>query len=278
MSEAIRLEDEMRIIGSYAEGKLLAGRIDNIGILLFNQPQKRNAISLAMWDGIAEALELLEADREVRVVIHAGAGGKAFTSGNDISQFAARRNDADANVEFKRITGRGRHRLASFAKPSIACIQGFCLGGGLATALLADLRVSAADALFGIPAARLGIAFGPDPMELLVALVGPSRARLMLYTARQFTAHEAHAMGLVDCVVATEDAVREALTLARSIADNAPLSVLAAKFAIEQVLKPPLERDLAAMDAFTRRCMNSADYREGRAAFSEKRKPYFKGE
>jgi enoyl-CoA hydratase/carnithine racemase len=278
MSEAIRLEDEMRIIASYADGKLLAGCIDNIGILLFNQPQKRNAISLEMWEGIAEALELLEVDREVRVVIHAGAGGKAFTSGNDISQFAARRSDADANVEFKRITGRGRNRLASFAKPSIACIQGFCLGGGLATALLADLRVSAADALFGIPAARLGIAFGLDPMELLVALVGPSRARLMLYTARQFTALEAHAMGLVDCVVATEDAVREALTLARSIADNAPLSVLAAKFAIAQVLKPPLERDLSAMDAFTRRCMNSADYREGRAAFSEKRKPYFKGE
>ncbi|WP_233853720.1 enoyl-CoA hydratase [Paraburkholderia sp. HD33-4] len=278
MSEGIQLEDEMRIIGSYADGKLLAGRIDNIGILLFNQPQKRNAINLEMWDGIAEALDLLEADREVRVVVHAGAGGKAFTSGNDISQFAARRNDADANVEFKRITGRGRNRMASFAKPSVACIQGFCLGGGLATALLADLRVAAADAMFGVPAARLGIAFGLDPMELLVQLVGPSRARLMLYTARRFTALEAQAMGLVDCVVEAQDAVRETLALARSIAENAPLSVLAARFAIGQVMKAPHERDIAAMDAFTRRCMNSADYREGRAAFAEKRKPQFTGE
>jgi enoyl-CoA hydratase len=278
MSHAIQFEDKMRVVGSYAEGKLLAGRIDNVGILLFNQPEKRNAISLEMWDGVSAALDLLEGDREVRIVIHAGAGGKAFTSGNDISQFATRRNNADANAEFTRITGRGRSRLVECTKPSIACIQGFCLGGGLATALLADLRVCAADAVFGIPAARLGIAYGLAPMERLVGLVGPSRARLMLYTAGRFTAAEAHGMGLVDRVVETQDTVSETLTLARSIAENAPLSVQAAKFAIDQVLKARHDRDIASMDAFTSRCMNSADYREGRAAFSEKRKPRFKGE
>jgi enoyl-CoA hydratase/carnithine racemase len=277
MSAEMKLEDAMQVVGSYADGNLMAGRIDNVGVVLFNQPAKRNAVSIEMWDGVCETLDLFAADNGVRVVVYAGAGGKAFVSGSDISQFAARRNSAEPNAEFARLTGRGRSKLATFPKPSIACLEGYCVGGGIAIALQADLRVAASHAVFAIPAARLGIAYGIEPMERLVALVGPARARLMLYTGRRFTAEEAFTMGLVEMVAPEHDVVREAVDLARSIAENAPLSVLAAKFTIEQVLKDAVERDVAGVAEYMRRCMDSADYHEGRTAFTEKRKPVFVG-
>jgi len=276
MTHEISFEDQMQAVTRYAEGKLLAGLIGNAGILLFNQPDKRNAISLEMWEALGDALERFTLDSEVRVLIYAGAGGKAFTSGNDISQFATRRNNAEDNLAFTRITGEGRRRMTAFPKPSIACVQGYCMGGGLGMAMQADLRVAAHDAVFGIPAARLGIAYAPEPLERLVALVGPAQARLMLYTARRFSGQEAFAMGLVE-VLASQDAVSEALELAQVIAENAPLSIQAARFNLEQLQKPPADRDTAASADLTRRCMDSSDYREGRAAFREKRKPLFTG-
>jgi enoyl-CoA hydratase/carnithine racemase len=272
----MRLEEEMRVVGSHADGKLLAGRIDNVGLVLFNQPEKRNAVNLEMWEGVCAALGRFATDDEVRVVVYAGAGGKAFTAGGDISQYAERRDSAEANAEYDRIATCGRDSIAAFGKPSIACVEGFCLGGGLGTALLADLRVAAPDAVFGVPAARLGLCYGGDAMERLVKLVGPARARLMLYTARRFDAAEAFGMGLVD-VVAQKDAASETLALANTIANNAPLSVAAARFFIEQVQMPPQERDAWQMAQHMRRCMDSADYREGRTAFMEKRRPAFVG-
>jgi enoyl-CoA hydratase/carnithine racemase len=277
MTAQMKLEDAMQVVGSYDEGRLLAGRIETVGVVLFNQPRKRNAVTIEMWEGVADALDLFAADNDVRAVLYAGAGGKAFVSGSDISQFASRRNGAEANAEFARITGRGKSKLAAFPKPGIACIQGYCMGGGLALALQTDLRVAASDAVFGIPAARLGIAYGIEATERLVALIGPGHARLMLYTARRFSAQEAFAMGLVEVVASATDVVREAVDLARTIAENAPLSVLAAKFTIQQALKDAAERDLKAVAEYTTRCMDSADYREGRAAFMEKRKPVFIG-
>ncbi|HSW16681.1 MAG TPA: enoyl-CoA hydratase [Ramlibacter sp.] len=276
MNTAKLMEDVMRVTGQHAQGKLLAGRIDRVGVVLFNQPEKRNALSLAMWDGLCEALDGFAADPEVRVVVYAGAGGNAFTAGADISEFASRRDGAEANEAYNRISGRGREKIQAFAKPSIACIQGFCMGGGLGVALQAELRVAARDAVFAIPAARMGIVYGIEPMERLVSLIGPARARLMLYTARRFSAEEALSMGLVE-MVAAEDVVTETLALAASIAENAPLSIQASRFALEQVRKAPAERDLAGMADHTRRCMDSSDYREGRAAFTEKRKPVFTG-
>lgn len=271
------LQDMMTVVGSYDDGRLLAGRIDNVGIVLFNQPAKRNAVTMEMWDGVAEALDVFGADDGVRVVVYAGAGGKSFVSGSDISQFAARRGNADANAEFARLTGRGKNKLANFAKPSIACIQGYCMGGGMALALKADLRVAADDAIFGIPAARLCISYGMENTERLVSLIGPAKARLMLYTARRFNAQEALAMGLVEVVVPVADVAQHSIDLARSIADNAPLSVAAAKFTIGEVMKDAAARDGDAVSGWTRRCMESADYREGRTAFMEKRKPVFTG-
>ncbi|PPK41104.1 enoyl-CoA hydratase/carnithine racemase [Trinickia symbiotica] len=272
----MRLEDEMQAVGSHADGTLLAGRIDQVGVILFNRPEKLNAINMKMWDGVAEALDVMERDSDVRVVIYAGAGGKAFTAGADISEFAARRATAQADTEFSQITARGRDRLANFPKPSIACIQGFCLGGGMVVAMQADLRIASHDAVFGIPVARLGIHYPLEYTELLISLVGPSRARLMLFTARRFNSREAFDIGLVD-VLAPKDVVGESVDLARTIANNAPLSVQASKFTIEQALKEPVRRDLASLDAYTQRCVESADYREGQQAFREKRNPVFTG-
>ncbi|MBB3181141.1 enoyl-CoA hydratase [Variovorax sp. Sphag1AA] len=272
----MRIEDQMELAGSYAEGKLLAGRIGNVGIVLFNQPEKRNAVSLEMWEGVCAALDLFGAAEDIRVVVYAGSGGKAFTSGGDISQYAERRNSAEANSEYNRIAAKGREKMGALAKPSIACIDGFCLGGGLSIALLADLRVAAPDSMFGVPAARLGLCYSAEAMERLVTLIGPARARLMIYTARRINASEAFAMGLVD-VIAGKDAASETLELAITIADNAPLSVAAAKFFIDQVQKQPKERDEARMLEHMSRCMDSSDYREGRSAFMEKRKPAFLG-
>lgn len=272
----MRLEDEMDSIGQLADGKLLAGRIGNVGIMLFNQPGKRNAMNLEMWEAVGTCIDMFERDETVRVLVYAGVGGKSFTSGNDISEFAERRSNADANAEFSRITSRGREKLSEFTKPSIACIEGFCMGGGLGTALRADIRVAGSDAVFSVPAARLGIAYAFDATERLVAQIGASRARLMLYTARKFSGKEAFAMGLVE-VLSESDAASQSLSLANEIAGNAPLSVRASKFSIGEMKKPPGQRDAERMAEIVRACMDSADYREGRTAFMQKRKPTFKG-
>ncbi|MCC6992041.1 MAG: enoyl-CoA hydratase/isomerase family protein [Acidobacteria bacterium] len=273
----MRFEDAIERMAAHDEGRIVQGRIGGVGVLLFNQPEKHNAITVAMWEGVARILEAFEQDDSIRVVVYAGAGDKAFVSGGDISQFKAVRDNAAADAEFARITGAGRRKLASFAKPSIAFLQGWCLGGGIAIALEADLRVASTTARLGVPAARLGIAYGIEPMTRLVQLVGPSRARLVLYTARRFGAEEALAMGLVDLVFPAERAAEEALALAETIAGNAPLSVAATKATVGQILLPPAERDLDALAEIRRVCMDSADYREGRAAFLEKRAPVFTG-
>lgn len=273
----MRFEEEMKQTASHADGRMLQGRIGNVGVMVFNNPEKLNAISVEMWDGVARILEDFEGDDSIRVVVYAGAGDKAFVSGGDISQFDARRKDAAQEAEFARITGVGRGKLASFAKPSIAFLQGFCLGGGMAIAMEADLRVASTNAKLGVPAARLGLAYGMNQLTRLTHLVGPARAKLILYTARRFTAQQAYELGLVDVLVAPENAAAEALAFAQEIADNAPLSVLAAKIAIDQVLRAPADRDMDGVAEAARRCMDSTDYREGRSAFMEKRKPVFRG-
>jgi enoyl-CoA hydratase/carnithine racemase len=261
----------------YADGKMLAAKDGGIGFITFNQPEKRNAMSVEMWQGLAEILEDFHDDPAVRVVIMAGAGGKAFVSGADISQFEKRRANADAQEEYARLTSGGRARLANFPKPSIAAIQGFCLGGGLAIAMHTDLRIASANSQFGIPAARLGIAYAFDGLRTLVQLVGPAHARMILYTANRIGAEEAARIGLINKVVPEESLTDTVLEIARTIAGNAPLSVAANKLCIDNILKDPADRDLAAVARAGRTCLDSADYREGRTAFMEKRQPQFQG-
>jgi len=259
----------------YADGKMLADIDQGVGLITFNQPEKRNAMSVAMWDGLTQILDVFEADASVRVVVLTGAGPKAFVSGADISQFDQQRSDANAQIEYDRLTSAGRARLATFQKPVIARIRGFCLGGGLGIALQADIRIAAVDSEFGIPAARLGIAYGFDMTRKLVELVGPAHAKMMLYTGTRIDATEAARIGLVNRVTSDEDLSDVVVEIARTIADNAPLSVGTAKKVVAEVLSPTGSK--ANVDPLVAACFDTADYREGRLAFKEKRSPIFTG-
>ncbi len=261
----------------YAGGKMLSAVDDGVGLITFNQPEKRNAMSVEMWEGLGTILDEFAADDDVRVVVLTGAGTKAFVSGADISEFEKQRSNADAQREYNRLTATGRDKLGSFPKPTIARIRGFCLGGGLAIAMQADLRIASADSQFGIPAARLGIAYAFGGVQALVSLVGPANARMILYTGRRFDAAEAERIGLINRVVPEQDLSDTVIDLARTIADNAPLSVAASKHAVAQVSRDPADRDTEGLKRNMDAAFDSADYREGRTAFMEKRRPKFVG-
>lgn len=261
----------------YADGRMLAETEDGVGLITFNQPDKHNAMSVEMWDGLGRILDEFAADPAIRVVVLTGAGARAFVSGADISQFEAKRADAQAQEDYDRLTSAGRAKLAAFSKPVIARIRGYCLGGGLGIAMQADLRIAAVDSEFGIPAARLGVGYGFDMVRTLVSLVGPAHARMLLYTGQRIDAMEAQRIGLVNRVVPDADLSDVVVDLARTIADNAPLSVQAAKLAISAAVEDPDQRDRGVVQAAVAACFDSADYKEGRAAFKEKRAPRFVG-
>jgi enoyl-CoA hydratase len=262
---------------SYADGKILQSVAAGIGTITFNNPDKRNAMSLEMWEGFGDALAALRDDAAVRVVILTGAGGKAFVSGADISQFEKERHNAQASEQYSRRSSASRALLADYPKPTIACIRGFCIGGGLQVAMLADIRIAAEASQFGIPAAKLGIAYGFDGLRHLVSLVGPSWARLLMFTGMRIDAGEALRIGLVDRVVPPAELEQTVDDIAKTISGNAPLAVAAAKLTIAEILKDPDARDIDAIKAIGNRCMDSEDFREGRRAFMEKRKPNFTG-
>lgn len=260
-----------------ATDKILARKADGIGWLTFNQPEKRNAISLAMWDAVAIAAEDFAADPEVRVVVMSGAGGKAFASGADISEFEKARADADAEKLYSEHSTRARELLAGLEVPLIAMIQGFCIGGGMATALQADLRIAGKGSRFGIPAARLGVSYGYSSLEKLTALAGPALAKEVMFLGRQYTAEQALAMRLVNQVVEPEELQTMVEGIAAEIVRNAPLSIRASKIAIDQIAGDAAKRDMTRVEAANRDCFDSNDYREGRRAFMEKRTPQFQG-
>jgi enoyl-CoA hydratase/carnithine racemase len=262
---------------SFADGKILKSVTDGVGVITFNNPEKRNAMSLDMWEGLGLALIELRDDGDVRVVILTGAGDKAFMSGADISQFAKSRHNAQASEEYSKRSAAQRALLADYPKPIVACIRGFCLGGGMQVAMAADIRIASENSQFGIPAAKLGIAYGYDGLKHLVSLVGPSWARLLMYTGMRIGSAEAERIGLVDRVVPDAELWSATTEIARTISGNAPLAIKAAKITIAQVLKDANQRDMEAIKAIGTACMDSEDFREGRQAFMEKRKPRFKG-
>jgi enoyl-CoA hydratase len=262
---------------SFADGKIVQSVTDGVGVITFNNPEKRNAMSLDMWEGFGHALTELRDDPDVRVVILFGAGDKAFVSGADISQFEKNRHNAQASEEYAKKSATQRALLADYPKPTIACIRGFCLGGGMQVAMMADIRFASDDSQFGIPAAKLGIAYGYDGLKNLVSLVGPSWARLLMYTGMRIDAAEALRIGLVDRVLPDTELWDATMEIARTISGNAPLAIQAAKITIKQVLKDESHRDMDAIKAIGTACMDSDDFREGRRAFMEKRKPKFTG-
>ncbi|MBI4218750.1 MAG: enoyl-CoA hydratase/isomerase family protein, partial [Chloroflexi bacterium] len=257
--------------------RMLAHVENGVGWITFNQPQKRNAVSFDMWLAIPEIVSEFAGDGDVRVVVMKGAGDKAFVAGADISEFEDKRSSTDAVEKYEQATAAAHAALKSLEKPLIAMIRGFCIGGGLAIALDADLRVSADDGQFAIPAARLGVGYGYRGIRELVQLVGPSYAKEIFFTARRFSAQEAREMGLVNRVLPAAELESQTRQLAETIAGNAPLTVRAAKAAVGEATREPHERDFARIEAMVAECFASQDYIEGRRAFMEKRAPRFTG-
>jgi enoyl-CoA hydratase/carnithine racemase len=256
---------------------MIAQKDGAIGWIIFNNPARHNAVSLPMWQGLFDAVTAFAADEEVRVIVLKGAGEQAFVSGADISEFEEKRSNPANIAAYNAVSHQASAALQEVGKPTIAMIRGYCVGGGVAIALCCDLRIAAEGASFAVPAAKLGLGYEFDGVRKLVDVVGPSFAREIFYTARQFTAPEAAAMGLVNRVVPAESLDTYVREYAGRIASNAPLTVASIKTLVAQVLKDESQRDAALCKAVVERCFASADYIEGRQAFMEKRKPRFTG-
>ena len=258
-------------------GRVRVEREPPLGWLVFDHPERRNAISTGMWQALPDAVAQLAADPEVRVVVMRGAGDVAFVSGADISEFGEARTGADAAGAYEATTGRAFGALVNLDKPLLAAIHGYCVGGGMAIALAADLRVAADDAVFAIPAARLGLGYHASGVDALVQLVGPSAAKEIFFTARRFRADEALRLGLVNEVVPKAKLEAHVADVSTRIAENAPLTLRSVKLVVRELAKPPEVRDGAAMADSIAACFESEDYQEGVRAFLEKRRPRFRG-
>lgn len=245
------------------------------GWITFNNPERRNAISVDMWEGLPKALDGFAADPEVRLVVLSGAGDKAFVSGADISQFEKERSGPEAVQRYEELAESAQAKLQHFEKPVLAMIRGYALGAGFNIAAICDIRIAAEDARFGIPAARMGLGYRASSMKNLVDVVGLANAKEIMLTARQLTAAEAKHMGLVHHVVPVAELEAFTRRMAEDISANAPLAMRAAKRIIHEVAKA--QYDAAQCRAWVKECFDSEDYKEGRKAFMEKRKPVFRG-
>lgn len=257
--------------------KLIAKVDGAIGWIIFNNPERHNATSFEMWQALPLVLEAYVKDPELRVIVFRGIGEKAFSAGADISQFKEMRSGAEAVKEYNAAADAANQALRECSKPTIAMIRGYCIGGGTAIAVGCDVRIAADDARFGVPAARLGLGYRFEGIKRLASIVGPSLTGEIFFTARQFTAQEALHMGLVNRVMPAGEIESYTRDYANSIAVNAPLTIAAVKRSLIELQKESDERDLALCQRLVDACFASEDYREGQAAFMEKRKPQFKG-
>src|SRR5271168_959332 len=244
--------------------KLVSCKEAGVGFVIFNNPERHNAVSLEMWEATTGALAKFATDDEVRVVVLTGAGGKAFVSGADISKFASERASLEATRAYDVITAAAFNSIYDFPKPTIAMIRGYCIGGGVGLSLCCDLRICSDNSKFAVPAAKLGLGYGYSGLKKLVDVVGPSFAKEIFYTARQFDAEEARMMGLVNRVVPADELESYVKKYADVIGDNAPLTIATTKFTIGQVVKEDSKRDLAKAAEMVKSCFESKDYVEGR--------------
>lgn len=243
----------------------------------FNNPARHNALSVDMWEAIPALLAQAEGDERVRLVVFSGAGEKAFASGADISQFEDMRAAREAVSRYEVMAENALMGIHRFSKPTLACIRGYCIGGGVNVAISCDLRIASSDSVFSIPAARLGLGYRYSAMKNLVDLIGPGAAKDLFFSARKIDAGEARSMGLIARVCAPEALAALLAEYTTALAANAPLTVRAGKAIVAEILKPSPELDFELCQSLIRGCFDSDDYAEGRRAFMEKRKPVFSG-
>lgn len=257
--------------------ELITRRDGAVATVLFSNPPRMNAVTYDMWLAVPQTIAALDADPGVRVIVVAGDGDKAFVSGADISQFEKLRGTEEAQAEYNKAVEMAYLAPTKCAKPVIASIRGVCIGGGLGFAAACDLRICSEDAVFRMPAARLGLGYSPGGVRRFMSVLGAANTLDIFFTARKFDAREALRMGFVSRVVGVADLAQTTAEYCTLIAENAPLTVAAAKYAAQQWLKDPEERDIGTARKMVETCFASADHREGRTAFMEKRKPVFRG-
>jgi enoyl-CoA hydratase len=258
-----------------ADAKTRVNESAGVAWVFLDHPARRNAITVEMWEQLAETFTTLGGRSEIRAAVIAGAGEQAFASGADIESFQERDAQGSGESRLTRATRAAWLALDRFDKPLIAMIHGYCMGAGVAIASKADVRIAASTAQFAIPAARLGLAYPMEHIRALVAQIGPSAAKLLLFSAQRIDAGRALQIGLVDEVVDVTHLKARVQDLVTSIVDNAPLTLAAAKASID--LTSGRHQDEAKVLALINQCMMSADHVEGVQAFLGKRKPVFSG-
>lgn len=254
---------------------LLTRDDDGIAVVTLNRPERRNAVNFAQWRRLGDLFAELGTDRAVRSVILAGEGGH-FCAGADISEFKTVRADAATGAAYDEAVRHGTQSLIDLPKPTIAAISGYCIGGGVALALACDFRVAQGGARFGIPAAKLGIVYSQLECESLIAVVGITAAKRILFGAQQIDAAEAARIGLVDRL-AEGNPVAAARDFARPMAQNAPLSIAGMKTVVNALAAGKTRERAAVIAVAIETALNSQDYQEGVRAFAEKRAPRFAG-
>ena len=249
-----------------------------VGWIVFNNPARHNAVSLEMWQSADDALRRFQYDDTVRLIAITGAGEKAFISGADISKFEDERAQAEAVTRYDSVSTDFVDNLATTEKPTLARINGYCLGGGLNVALCCDLRIASEGSQFGIPAAKLGLGYGYKNFRRLVDVIGLANANEITFTGERIGTMRAYEIGMINRVTAKAalDNIVNAMT--GTITANAPLTVRAFKINALEHAKDPTDRDLKRSQDAVNTCFNSADYIEGRRAFMDKRKPNFTGQ
>ena len=257
--------------------KMLSRKEGGIGYVIFNNPERHNAVSLDMWEAASRFLDNFRNDKSIRVVVLTGAGGKAFVSGADISKFEEERSDEKAIARYNKAVDQAYTAVYEFPKPTIAMIRGYCLGGGVGLAVCCDLRICSDNSRFAVPAAKLGLGYGYTGIKRLSDIVRPAFTKEIFFTARQFDATEAQAMGLVNRVVPKDELETYVRDYAAMIVGNAPLTVDSVKYIVGEAVKDESERNIARCTELVNQCFASNDYAEGRKAFMEKRKPAFTG-
>jgi enoyl-CoA hydratase len=251
---------------------------DGVSTLTLNNPAKHNAMNFAMWQALPELLQTVAADRATRVVILTGAGDRAFCSGNDVSEFDKVRSSPAQIEHYNALQRTVCERLATISKPTIAMIDGYCLGAGLEFALLCDFRYCTPASRFAVPAVKLGLPYRYEDIVKLLDVIGPSRTREMVLGGRRIAGERAAEIGLVHQLAPSREAlVREVAELAGEIAMAAPLSLTAAKITLHEALRRDTDPDLALCERLADDVYASHDYIEGRAAFAAKRPPRFEG-